>query len=88
MRLSRIGLRSSGLTVVRDAGDASTGGSAADNVAVLSALISAGADRAARLSYLTLCDPPAVRVALAAGQGAEISVRVGHSFSKGDGTSL
>jgi microcystin degradation protein MlrC len=84
----RIGLRSDGLTVVSDAGDAPTGGSAADNVAVLAALLAGGADRAARLSYLTLCDPQAVRLALAAGQGAEISLRVGHSFSKGDGAPL
>jgi microcystin degradation protein MlrC len=84
----RIGLCSDGLTVISDAGDAPTGGSAADSAAVLAALIAAGADRAARHSYLTLCDPEAVRVAFAAGRGAEVSLRVGHSFSKGDGAPL
>ena len=84
----RTGLRSDGLTVVSDAGDAPTGGSAADSIAVLAALVAGGADRAARLSYLTLCDPQAVRVAFAAGQGAEVSLRVGHCFSKGDGAPL
>jgi microcystin degradation protein MlrC len=84
----RISLDSDGLTVVSDAGDAPTGGSAADNVAVLSALLESGANWAARLSYLTLCDPGGVRVASAAGLGATIALRVGHSFSKHDGTPL
>ena len=53
----RIGLESEGLTLVSDAGDAPTGGSAADSPAVLKALLAAGADEAPRLSYLTLCDP-------------------------------
>ncbi len=42
----RIGLESEGVTVVSDAGDAPTGGSAADSPAVLKALLAAGADRA------------------------------------------
>ena len=42
----RIGLASDGMTVVSDAGDAPTGGSAADSAAVLKALLDAGADKA------------------------------------------
>ena len=48
----RIGLASEGLTLVSDAGDAPTGGSAADSAAVLKALLACGADKSARL-----CDP-------------------------------
>jgi microcystin degradation protein MlrC len=81
----RIGLESEGVTVVSDAGDAPTGGSAADSPAVLKALLAAGADRASRLSYLTLCDPEAARVAMAAGPGATVRLALGHAFSKADG---
>ena len=84
----RLGLGSEGLTVVSDAGDAPTGGSAADSVAVMKALIDAGADKAARLSYLSLCDPAAVRTAMAAGPGATVTTAVGHAFSKDHGTPL
>src|SRR5260221_1911754 len=49
----RIGLGSEGLTVVSDAGDAPTGGSAADSAAVLNGLLATGAHRAPRPSYLT-----------------------------------
>jgi microcystin degradation protein MlrC len=68
----RIGLASEGTTVVSDAGDAPTGGSAADSAAVLKALLAAGVDRASRQSCLTLCDPEAVRIATAAGVGATV----------------
>jgi microcystin degradation protein MlrC len=81
----RIGLSSDGTTVVSDAGDAPTGGSAADSAAVLKALLAAGADRAARPSYLTLCDPAAVKAAAAAGEGATIRLALGHAFSTRDG---
>jgi microcystin degradation protein MlrC len=81
----RVGLASEGVTVVSDAGDAPTGGSAADSAAVLKALLLAGADRATRLSLLTLCDPPAVQVATAAGEGATVTLSLGHAFSKKDG---
>ncbi|MCB1498795.1 MAG: M81 family metallopeptidase [Bauldia sp.] len=81
----RIGLGSEGTTVVSDAGDAPTGGSAADSAAVLKALLAAGADRAARPSYLTLCDPEAVKAAETAGKGATITLPLGHAFSTGDG---
>jgi microcystin degradation protein MlrC len=79
------GLASDGLTVISDAGDAPTGGSAADSVAVLNGLLAAGADRAQRLSYLTLCDPAAVKAAAAAGPGATVTFAVGHAFSTADG---
>lgn len=84
----RIGLASEGTTVVADAGDAPTGGSAADSAAVLRALLDAGADKASRLSLLTLCDPPAVNAATAAGEGASLALSLGHAFSKNDGEPL
>ena len=80
-----IGLASKGITIVSDTGDAPTGGSAADSAAVLKALLAAGADRAPRLSYLTLCDPESVRTANTAGAGATVTLSLGHRFSKGDG---
>lgn len=78
----RVGLSSNGMTLVADAGDAPTGGSAADSAAVLRALLQGGADRSSRLSYLTLCDPAAVDAAFAAGLGATLQVAVGHAFSR------
>ena len=80
-----VGLSSPGLTVVGDAGDAPSGGAAADNAAVLRALLAAGADRAGTLSYLTLCDPPAAALAHGAGVGARLEWRLGHHHSKQDG---
>ena len=82
----RIGLASEGMTLVSDAGDAPTGGSAADSPAVLRALLAAGAAQSPRHSYLTLCDPPAVDSAVRAGVGGAIRVAVGHAFSRADGT--
>jgi microcystin degradation protein MlrC len=84
----RIGLAGDGLTVVSDAGDAPTGGSAADSAAVLRGLLAAGADQASRLTYLTLCDPAAVQAATAAGPGAIVTLAVGHAFSTADGESV
>jgi len=81
----RMGLASNGMTLVSDAGDAPTGGSAADSAAVLKALLAAGANHADRTSYLTLCDPPAVQAATAAGVGSALTVPLGHAFSKNDG---
>ncbi len=80
----RIGLASSGTTVVGDGGDAPSSGAAADNAGVLRALLAAGADRAGRLSYLTLCDAQAALQAVAAGPGATVSLQVGHKQT-GDG---
>ncbi len=82
----RIGLTSDGMTLVSDAGDAPTGGSAADSAAVLKALLAADADKSSRLSCLTLCDPEAVRKAIEAGPGATVTLSVGHAFSTNDGT--
>lgn len=82
----RIGLASDGTRVVSDAGDAPTGGSAADSAAVLKALLAAGADRAPRQSCLTLCDPEAVRTAATAGVGATVRLALGHAYSTRDGT--
>jgi microcystin degradation protein MlrC len=74
-----------GLTVVGDTGDAPSGGSAADNAGVLRALLASQRDRAARLTYLTLCDPPAAAAAHRAGTGAELELSLGHHFSTRDG---
>ena len=58
-----VGLTQEGTTVVADSGDAPSGGSAADNVSVLQALLDAGADRSERRTYLTMCDAERQRFA-------------------------
>ena len=68
-----------------DSGDGPSGGSAADNVAVLSALLAAGSDRAGRLSYLTLCDAEAAAACAKAGVGATLTLDAGHKVSRNDG---
>ncbi len=82
------GLRSEGTTVVADCGDAPTSGAAADNTAVLRALLAAGADRSDRLSYLTLCDEEAAMAAASAGVGRVVDLTVGHKRSREDGAPL
>ena len=82
----RIGLGSEGTTVVGDAGDAPSGGAAADNAGVLRALLRAAADRADRLTYVTLCDPEAASQA-ASQLGQAATLRVGHRQT-GDGEPL
>ncbi|MBI4923288.1 MAG: M81 family metallopeptidase [Devosia nanyangense] len=79
------GLSEQGTTVVGDAGDAPTGGAAADSAGVLTALLAAGADKAGRLTYLTLCDAEAAQEAAAAGVGAQVTLKVGHKRSPADG---
>ena len=83
----RIGLGSPGTTVVGDAGDAPSGGAAADNTGVLRALLEAGADRVERLTYLTLCDATAAREVATAGPGNRVALQVGHRQT-GDGEPL
>lgn len=82
------GLGSEGTTVVADSGDAPSGGSAADNASVLRALLAAGADRAGRLSYLTLCDAEAAAACAGTGVGATLTLDVGHKVSRNDGKPL
>jgi microcystin degradation protein MlrC len=82
------GLREEGTTVVADSGDAPSGGSAADNVSVLKALLAAGADRSDRTTYLTLCDAEAATICAGAGVGASLSLDVGHKVSRKDGVPL
>jgi microcystin degradation protein MlrC len=85
----RIGLESTeGLTVVGDSGDAPSGGSTADNVGVLKALLDYGADRAKRQTYVTLCDAESAAEAAKAGVGSEITLKVGHKLSTVDGEPL
>lgn len=81
----RVGLTADGTTVISDVGDSSSGGAAADNTTVLQALLKAGADKAGRLTYLTLCDAEAVREAAKAGPGAKIALRVGHKLTPAEG---
>ena len=81
----RVGLAEDGTAIVGDAGDAPSGGAAADNIAVLSALLAAGADHSGRLSYLTLNDAAAAAKAARAGVGAEVTLSVGHKISTADG---
>jgi microcystin degradation protein MlrC len=81
----RIGLASSGVTVVGAGGAAPSSGAPADNATILKRLLALGADRADRLTYLTLRDPDAVRAATAAGPGATVTLQVGHSLSSQDG---
>jgi len=83
----RIGLSSEGLTVASDAGDTPSGGSAADSTAVLRALLAAGAERAGRLTYLTMCDAEAAAEAARAGVGSTVTLSVGHRRSR-DGAPL
>ncbi len=82
------GLREEGTTVVADSGDAPSGGSAADNVSVLSALLDAGADRSDRISYLTICDAEAAAICASVGVGAPLTLDVGHKVSRKDGVPL
>jgi microcystin degradation protein MlrC len=82
------GLREEGTTVVADSGDAPSGGSAADNVSVLKALLEAGAERSDRISYLTLCDAEAAAQCASAGVGATLTLDVGHRVSRSDGQPL
>jgi len=84
----RIGLASDGTTVIADAGDAPSSGAAADNTAVLAALLRLGADRAGRLSYLALCDAEAAAMAARAGVGSTVTLALGHKLSPRDGAPL
>ena len=83
----RIGLTSPGTTIVGDTGDGPSGGAAGDNTAVLRALLAAGADRAGRLSYVTLVDAEAAAAAVAAGIGATVTLSIGHKLTR-DGDPL
>ena len=83
-----IGLREAGTTVIADSGDAPSGGSAADNVSVLTALLAADADRSDRMTYLTICDAEAAMMCASAGVGAVLTLDVGHKVSRSDGQPL
>ena len=80
----RIGLTSPGLTVVGDGGDAPTSGAPADDATILKRLLALGADKADRMTYVTLRDAAAVEQAFAAGPGTTVTLSVGHSLSAGE----
>jgi microcystin degradation protein MlrC len=84
----RIGLSSSGCTVVSDSGDCPSAGSAADNPSVLRALLQAGAQSQPGLTYLAICDPAAAAAAARVGPGGSLTTNIGHYYSKGDGEPL
>jgi microcystin degradation protein MlrC len=84
----RIGLASDGTTVVADGGDAPSSGAAADNATVLKTLLQMGAERAGRLTYLTLCDAEAAAAAARAGVGSTVTLAVGHKMTPGEGAPL
>lgn len=85
----RIGLaHDSGLTAIGDTGDAPSGGAPGDSAAVLRELLAQGVDKTGREVYLTLVDPEAVQVAMGAGVGAEVTMAVGHHFSRAFGSPL
>jgi microcystin degradation protein MlrC len=81
-----IAMRSPGVTVVGDSGDAPTAGSASDSAAVLAALLAKGADRWERPTYLSFVDPEVAREAAAAGVGATRTFKLGYKITKGAGT--
>lgn len=83
-----VGLTAEGTTVVADSGDAPSGGSAADSVSVLQALLTAGADHSERMSYLTLCDAEAAKICAESGVGTTLTLDVGHKVSRKDGKPL
>ena len=77
------GLTLPGMTLVGDAGDGPTGGAIADRPEVLRALIAAGAATHDRPILLTLCDSAAVREAVTAGVGQDLTVSLGASVTGG-----
>jgi microcystin degradation protein MlrC len=83
-----IGLSGTGTTVVSDAGDAPSGGAAADNATVLRSLLAAGAGRSERMSFLTLCDAEAALACANAGVGSTLTLELGHKISRDDGVPL
>ncbi len=81
----RIGLSSEGTTVVSDTGDSPSSGAPADSAVALAALLRANADKAGRLTYLTLCDAVAAKAAAAGGVGKRVTLSLGHRNSPDDG---
>ena len=78
----------SGVTIVGDAGDAPTGGAAADQIEILNALLHLRADQFPRQTYLTLNAPLAAKQAHTQGLGSTITAAVGHHISINDGEPL
>ncbi|MBM3533496.1 MAG: M81 family metallopeptidase [Alphaproteobacteria bacterium] len=83
-----IAMKSSGVTVVGDSGDAPTGGSASDSTAVLAGLLKKGADKWERPSLLSFVDPEVAREAAAAGVGTTKKFRLGYKITKDAGTPI
>lgn len=72
--LERLPLDSAGPTVLADISDNAGSGAPSDSTVLLSAILSKGLDRIASGLYW---DPMAVRFCLSAGEGAELTLRIG-----------
>ena len=81
-------MKSPGVTVVGDSGDAPTGGSASDSTAVLAALLKNGADKWERPTYLSFVDPEVAKEAAAAGVGTTRKFRIGYKITTDAGKPL
>jgi len=82
------GLIGPGTTIVGDCGDATSGGAGGDNITVLKTLLEMDADKHQSLTYLTLVDAPAAKIAAESGVGSTLTMHLGHSLSKNDGSPM
>ena len=82
------GLKSPGVTIIGDCGDATSGGAGGDNITVLKTLIEKKADQGPALVYLTLVDAPGAVKAAKKGAGSAVKLRLGHTLSRQDGKPL
>ena len=83
-----LGLRSPGVTVIGDCGDATSGGASGDNITVLKTLIEKNVHQHIGLTYLTLVDAPGALKASQKGVGSRVKLSLGHTLSKEDGNPL
>ena len=83
-----LGLRSPGVTVIGDCGDAMSGGASGDNITVLKTLIEENVHQHTGLTYLTLVDAPGALKASQKGVGSRVKLSLGHTLSKRDGNPL
>ena len=81
-------LSNDGTTVIGDCGDAPSAGGVGDNVTILKKLIELGLDKLNKRIFLTLVDPEAANVASKSGVGTELNLKLGHHYSKNEGTPI